>query len=279
VARRQLSGIRGPTAGRDGKESERGWFDYSFASALSEDGRTLLFTDESENGDQGYSTYLRRGTSRPERLGTGQACALSPDGRQALVIRLGSPQQLVLLPIGAGDEKPLVRGTLESFQDATFISDGKRVLFIGAERGRPKRTWMQDVSGGPPRAVTPEGVYGVTTSRDERRVAAVSNQLGLVVVELDGGQQHSVRMLEPLEHLAQWDDDDRTLYSYILGHKTLEVFAIDARSGARRLWKTMELSDSGGVTMWNMVMTRDARSYAYSYIRWLDELYVVDGLR
>jgi ethanolamine utilization protein EutQ (cupin superfamily) len=57
------------------------------------------------------------------------------------------------------------------------------------------------------------------------------------------------------------------------------VFGIDVRSGERRLWRTFEVPDPAGVRVSDFVVTRDAGSYAYGYMRFLDELYLVEGLK
>ena len=58
------------------------------------------------------------------------------------------------------------------------------------------------------------------------------------------------------------------------------VFKIDIATGRRELWKTIAPADrSGLVAIDNIVMTPDARSYAYSYQRILTNLEVAEGLR
>jgi len=57
------------------------------------------------------------------------------------------------------------------------------------------------------------------------------------------------------------------------------VFAIDVQSGEKKLWRSFELPDPAGVRLMGFVITRDARSYAYGYIRIVDELYLVEGLK
>ena len=47
----------------------------------------------------------------------------------------------------------------------------------------------------------------------------------------------------------------------------------------RRPWRTFQLPDPAGALFFNFVMTRDARTYAYGYIRRLDDLFVVQGLK
>ena len=61
----------------------------------------------------------------------------------------------------------------------------------------------------------------------------------------------------------------------------VDVFRVDITTGARVLWKTLSPSDPVGVEgmRGTVVMTPDARSYCYSYMRRLGDLFVVDGLK
>jgi hypothetical protein len=58
------------------------------------------------------------------------------------------------------------------------------------------------------------------------------------------------------------------------------VFKVDVATGRRELWKTIAPTDrSGLVSIDHIVMTPDARSYAYSYMRILTSLELAEGLR
>jgi hypothetical protein len=52
-------------------------------------------------------------------------------------------------------------------------------------------------------------------------------------------------------------------------------------TGSRVLWKTLTPSDPVGVEDMreSVVLTPDAQSYCYSYLRRLGDLFVVDGLK
>ena len=273
------TGIRGRSFADD-KERELGWLDFPWPRALSSDGKMLLLADMGETAGPTYTVYLRSmDGSPPVRLGEGAGCALSPDGRWALAIRYGPPPRLVLIPTGSGDTLSLPPGQAETYQSGSFLLDGRRIVFVGAEPGRPQRTWVQELPGGLPNAVTPEGAVGVTTSPDGRWVAAVTQDSTLMLFPLQGGEPRSVAKLAPREEVSQWSADGRTLFISHGGQTHLEVFGIDVQSGERQLWKTFEVPDPAGVRVSNFVVTRDARSYAYGYVRILDELYLVEGLK
>ena len=61
----------------------------------------------------------------------------------------------------------------------------------------------------------------------------------------------------------------------------VDVFRVELTTGARVLWKTLTPSDPVGVESLRgtVVITPDARSYCYSYMRRLGDLFVVDGLK
>ncbi len=279
TSRRIQTGIRGASLA-DGKERELGWLDFPWPRALSVDGRRLLFDDEGETAGKTYTVYLRSmDGALPVRLGQGSGRALSPDGQWALALRYGAPPRLVLIPTGSGDTLSLPPGSVETYQeDASWLSDGRRIVYVGAEQGRPQRTWVQELPDGLPRPVTPEGTTGAVTSPDGRWVAAVAPDSTLMLFPLQEGEPRSVGKLAGQEEVSQWSADGRTLFVSRRGVR-LRVCSIDIQSEERQPWKSIEVPDPAGVLVWRALITPDERSYAYGYLRFLDELYLVEGLR
>jgi ethanolamine utilization protein EutQ (cupin superfamily) len=108
-------------------------------------------------------------------------------------------------------------------------------------------------------------------------VAAVTRDWVLTLFPLQGGEPRPLAKLAFRENVSQWSADGRTLL-IVHGGNPIEVSGIDVQSGERRRWRTFEVPDPAGVRVANLVVTRDARSYAYGYMRILDELYLVEGL-
>ena len=61
----------------------------------------------------------------------------------------------------------------------------------------------------------------------------------------------------------------------------IDVFRVELATGGRVRWKTLTPSDPVGVEdmRGTVVITPDAQSYCYSYMRRLGDLFVVDGLK
>ena len=86
--------------------------------------------------------------------------------------------------------------------------------------------------------------------------------------------------METGESPIVWSSDDRSLFAYKRNETPAQVFKIEIATGRRELWKTIAPADrSGLVGISNIVMTPDARSYAYSYFRILTNLEMAEGLR
>jgi Tol biopolymer transport system component len=148
------------------KERDLSWLDYSYPADLSSDGKTVLFDEEGVGGgvqygdskELTYAVYIRNTDGSPAiRLGEGVADALSPDQKWVIVQTPGSPEQLRLLPTGAGETQPLTNDSI-NHQWARWFPDGKRFVFSGNEPGRGVRLYTQDLSGGTPKPISPEGV-------------------------------------------------------------------------------------------------------------------------
>jgi hypothetical protein len=65
-----------------------------------------------------------------------------------------------------------------------------------------------------------------------------------------------------------------------LGQVPARVFRLDLKTGLRETFLELMPSDPAGMVGVNRVsLTPDGRSYAYSYVRHLADLYVVEGVR
>ncbi len=277
-------GMAGLVAGET-QERELSWLDWSAPADLSADGKLLLFTESGKAVAMNPAVYLRKTDGSPAvRLGDGQAKALSPDARWALATLGTSPPQLVLLPTGAGTPRPLPRGAIARYGWVSWFPDGRRILFLGAEPDHAARWYAQDVEGGHPQAVTPEGMQLVplphALSPDGKLFAAIDPQAKLSLYSVQGGAPRQIPGVSPGEVPIRWSKDARSLYVLRPGGLPARVYRLDISTGRRELWKEILPADRAGMReVWPVLMTPDAKSYVYGYSRYLTDLYLVDGLK
>ncbi|HEV8239170.1 MAG TPA: protein kinase [Thermoanaerobaculia bacterium] len=281
------SEARGTTPG-DAHERDLSWFDWTHANDLSADGRQVLFTEEGSEAGPQMAVYLRSTSGYPSvRLGEGHATALSPDGRWAIAhLRVVPPPRLVLLPTGPGAPRPLPRGSIAELHWAWWFPDGRRLLVMGNEAGRPARLFVQDANGGLPAPLAAEGI--TTTGQDP-----ISPDGRQIALDQPGAGTALARLLLPQGTLAplagtmpgdepiRWSADGRWIYLKArAADATAAVVRVDVASGRREPWKELRPADSAGVEdIGDTLLTPDGASYVYTYHRSLTDLYLAEGLR
>ena len=271
---------RGPT---DVKDRELSWLDFSLVSDISADGGSLLLTESGEGGGPGYSSYLRKMDGSPAvRLGEGATAAFSPDRNWAIsVVRPTTEAQIVLLPTGVGEPKPLPRENL-AVLDADWLPDGKRLILTATEPGRGTRLFLRDVAGGKPRALTPEGyrLFRGAVSPDSKLVAVSGPDRRLYLYPMAGGEPTALAGLGPQDSPVRFTSDGRFLFVHEQAEVPLKVYRYEVASGSKELWKEVMPADAAGLnTISRIVVTPDGKAYAYSYFRVLSYLQLIDGLR
>jgi hypothetical protein len=268
-------------------ELDLGWLVGSFATGLSTDGHTLIFSDPMTGRTHaGNLTLFRRRTDGSPAIALGEARgggALSPDGRWVLAEQKAN---LSLLPVGAGSTVTPPIGNVVSVGGAAWLGDSKRIVFTGETGDGKTRGYIQEIPAGLPRAITPDGVVlaGKAAVRDDNSVLGRAGATW-VLFPIQGGEGQPVPALRSGDIPLQWSHDGRHLYTVeraAAGAPTaVDVFRVELTTGVRVLWKTLSPSDPVGVQVLGgtVVITPDAQSYCYSYMRRLGDLFVVDGLR
>jgi serine/threonine protein kinase/Tol biopolymer transport system component len=277
-------GILGTLQG-DTREHDMSFLDYSFAADMSADGRLLLFDEEGEAGGANYTVYLRKSDHSPVvRLGEGNALALSPDGKWALSILPLPNSPFRLLPTGTGDPRELALPGLGAEQAAGWFADSRRILYAASEPGHGVRLYVQEIDGGKPQPITPEGIStalpGFAVSPDGKFVAAVGPEQKGAIFPVEGGEARPLSGLLPGEFPLRYSPDGRALYVWKRGDLPARISKIDLETGKRDVWKDLLPADPAGVErISNVLVTPDAKGYAYCYARLLSDLFVVEGLK
>jgi DNA-binding winged helix-turn-helix (wHTH) protein/Tol biopolymer transport system component len=273
----QRAGIRvlAPDATR---ERDLSWLDWSLPVDISRDGNTLLFDEQGEEGGPTYTVAERdmRG-SPPIPLGEGMAGDFSPDGKWA--ITTVAYTQLELLPTGAGTVKRLDKYGIQQYRHMIhWFPDGKQILFSGNEAGHAVRCYVQNIDGGKPSPVTPEGVSMCQVSPDGKMIAGM-DATGMKFYPLDGGAPRSITGLQPGEYF-DWTSDPRYGYVYEKKLAPMKIYRLNLQNGQRQLFKEIDPADETGLyDMSHLLMSADGRAYVYGYTRLLSELYLVNGLK
>ena len=254
--------------------------DMAWPMDLSPDGKWLLLHEVEPGWDN--STIYVRNTDESEavRIGEGFAAAISPDGDWVLASKKFPATQYILLPRGAGEPKTVAKGGFEALGEGRFLPDGSAIVFSAHLPGRGFRIYLQDLAGGRPRPVTPEGVKITSTVSPDGKLVIGRDLKGQhFLYPIDGGEPRPVNGLEAGDQIVQWSADGRSLYVFRAGELPGKVWLLDIASGRRKVWREIEPSDPSLTSLDLFLVTPDGRSYVHAHENWLADLYLAEGVR
>jgi Tol biopolymer transport system component len=266
----------------DERPRELSWFDWPLLGDLSQDGKTVLFTER--RGDVLPPSvpgriYLRKTDGSPAVfLGEGDGTALSPDGKWVLALSHGQPSRLLLFPTGSGQPEPVPSGQIEALW-GRWSGDGERIVIAGKEPESATRLYA--LGGGPPKPITPEGMsllYAV--SHDGSLVAATDANGNSALYPVQGGAPQPLPELVRGDFPFAWNEDGRLLYAFRHGEVPCTVYRLDLITRRKEIWRVLSPPDLTGVLSIGRVrITPDARSYVYGQVRSFSEMYLAEGVR
>lgn len=272
---------------RGAVERDLSWLDFSYGRAVSNDGKMVLFEEEGSESST-YTVFVRNVDGSPAvPIGEGYGLAISADKNWALAEKLTEPaNELWLLPVGAGDARRMSPPNLVPMIGASFLSDGKKIVFAAHEQGRPLRTWLQDIDGSKPHAISDEGVSGWLVSPDDKWVLAgervgYSKFRQAVLLPISGGTPQKIVGLAADDDALGWTSDGQ-LYVEKAGNAAkvmLHIEKLNPRTGARTVWRDLMTPSIGGVIPEPPLITPDGETYLYNYRMRLYDLYTVSGVR
>ena len=274
----ERNGVLGLGPG-DKAERDLSWLDLSSIMDMSNDGRLLLLTEQSEAvGSDNVLVVRKMDGSPPIRLGAGVGL-ISPDSSKVAAMVYGSKAAAKVLPIGAGEPVTLPTEGLEAGGMAWF-HDSRRLLFTANQPGQPPRFLVLDTTTGSKQTIAFDGAAFVADiSPDSKRALAYRMDGSWALYPLDGGAPVRIPGVGPEDTSFKFVDD-RTLFVAANGRLPVEVYRLDLTTGKKTLFRSFEPPDKAGVSyVRNAVISLDGSAYAYQYRRWLTNLFVATGLR
>jgi dipeptidyl aminopeptidase/acylaminoacyl peptidase len=262
-------------------ERDLSWLDWTRLRDISRDGKMILFDETGQGGGSHQGVYLRNVDGSPAiRLGDGTAEGISPDGRWAISLSVDR-SRLVLLPTRAGESRTIQVAPLDRVHRAYWLPDGSHLLLGGSERGHGARFYLLDLSGGPPRAITPEGTStDATVSPDGRTVAARDGNGELTLFSIAGGPSRRIPGVNANELVARWAPEGAMLYVYDPSRMPVPLVRVEIATGRRELVKEIAVSHASpffGIQY--LFVTPDLKQYAYTTLHQDSELFIADGLQ
>ena len=269
-------------------ERDLSWHDWTLPRDLTDDGETLLLEEAGVSGGNHFSAYIRKiDGSSTQKIGSGSALALSPDGKYALLRTNSLHNRLGLMLIGAGEMIPLKTDPSNSLiyqAYACFFPDGKRILFAANKIDGERRIYVQNIDGGNPVCLTPdeEGVEMFSSrsiSPDGRQAALINAENRLSLYQTTGGASSPLKNLEKGFSLVRWAGDGENLFVRRRGEAPAVVYKYNLASGKKEKWLELMPKDTSGVNQISRILlTPDGKTYAYSYSRELSDLYLIEDL-
>ena len=213
------------------------------------------------------------------RLGKGDAHSLSHDGRWALATDL-STHTLMMLPTGTGQPRAIPNHGFTAYAWAGFFPGDKRIVFAGTSKDGGTRMYAQDLDGSAPKPIAPHGVVPRRNTISPDGLWLASNFKGAVrLFPIDGVESRPVPGSEAGDFPIRWNGDGRVLYVRN-GNRPVRIFGIEVASGRRTVLHELGPKDPVGSSgLIEIRLTPDGSSYAFGFIRTLQSLYQVSGLR
>ena len=258
------------------------WLQLMLAASVSRDGKSAVITDWSGTGGADYSIYLAKLDGSPAvQLGSGVASDISPDNKWVTSILPSDPTKVLMLPAGIGETKTITAPNFR-YRDAAWASDGRRLIVRASESDRPLRFWVQDIVGGSPHAVTPEGTDGLFVTVNHSDYVCAHDMAGNVrLYPIDGGDPKSVAGLTDADEVIGGSPDAENLYvSPDASAVPQQIIKVNVVTGRREPFITISPFDAAGIVgLGRPYFSNDGKRYVYNQFRELSVLYVANALK
>ena len=252
------------------------WLDLSYVTDISEDGQFVLFSEAGIAGGPEYMMYIRKTDGSPAvQLSPGRMGAISPDLRWAITV--GFNMQLSLVPLSAGETRPLSNDSITHFE-ARWMPDSKHFVFVGEEPGHGERIYLQGVDGDLPKPIISEPCAVRAVSSDgELFLAECTGNTKWKIFRLKGGQSFVPKGLQPGDSPLSWTKANHLWILNSSSANLARIFKLNPESGSRELWKEVHLDLFSGIM--SAVITPDGNTFVHTDWTNFGSLRRVSGLR
>ncbi len=258
------------------------WLEIMLGSALSRDGKYALLGDWSDYNGSDYGVYLAKLDGSPAvLLGNGASGDISPDNRWVTSILPSDDTKVLLLPTSVGETKTVTAPHFHYLR-ANWASDGRRLIVQASDSGRLRRWWVQDLTGGAPRAITPEGTGETSLCLNHSDYVAGFDAVGAhLLYPVDGGEPRAPAGITNNDSVFGGSPNANFLYvTPDASSARLEVLKVDVSTGARRPFVTISPTDPAGLNgIFEPRFTPDEKRFIYTQDRVLSVLYVASAVK
>jgi Tol biopolymer transport system component len=160
---------------------------------------------------------------------------------------------------------------------AGLFPDGRRLWFVGSEKGRGVRGYVTDLSGAKPREATPEGRMSLSPDGAYFLCTPPAGRPHLYPTA--GGAAQEIPTAAG-ERVAGWSADGQEVFVLDRNGLPARVSRLNWKTGHRAPLLEITPADRAGVDgIETPAIALDGKAYAYSYMQSLSELHMVEGLK
>lgn len=268
----------------NGADRDLSWFDWSFPTRLSRDGKMILF-EETGIASGGIGTiYLRDAAGNPAiRLDQARGRDLSADGTRVLALRNESPGKVFVIPTGVGEVHDIPIAEIDRFLTARYLPGEREILVVGSRGEEGARLWRVNARGGAAQLLSEDSFtswFALAISPDGESVAARGTGPRPLIYPVHGdGPPTEVRGASDGDVPVHWPDADHMLICRQEEKRAL-IFGVNLRTGERELAHTLAPLDPAGVNGVSPVhFSEDGETCVFGYRRFLSTLFVATGIR
>jgi DNA-binding winged helix-turn-helix (wHTH) protein len=259
-------------------EQDISWLDWSRAAAISADGSATLFDESGSGGGAAYSLFVyRRGSSSPERIGSGRAMDLSSDGRWALAQDAADPTKLTVVSVDTHAANAIPAHSFV-YRWSKFFPDAQQILSSGHFPGQREGIYRQHLNEAPQLVNSRLQLADAVIDPTGHFAAGVSDKCEITILDLANGQTRTItisKMAYPVVFLNAGQVVTRTT-----ANKVITLDLLDTKTGRLSLFRRIEPTDPTGIALtFPMQMARNLQTYVYSRLYSYSDLFLVSGLR